>query len=90
MPDLGSAIDIYQIAGSFLIYLLLIAAAALAVCIPLQAKQSGRLPERVAYFLMMAISALLAAGSILVIWFHWEIYQQDDLLFLEEYIMREI
>jgi len=79
MPDLGSAIDLYQTAGSFLIYLLLIAAAALAVCIPWQAKQSGGLPERVAYFLMMAISAFLAAGSVLVIWFHWEIYQHMSL-----------
>jgi hypothetical protein len=70
VPGLGSAIDLYQTAGSLLIYLLLVSAAALAVCIPLQAKQSGRLPERVAYFLMTAISALLAAGSILVIWFH--------------------
>jgi len=89
MPDLGSAIDIYQTAGSFLIYLLLIAAAALAVCIPLQAKQPGRLPERVAYYLILGILAFLAAGSILVIWFHWEIYQHV-VLRLPENLAHEI
>lgn len=89
MPDLGSAIDLYQTAGSLLIYLLLIAAAALAVCIPWQAKQPGGKSERVAYFLIMAISALLAAGSVLVIWFHWEIYQHV-VLRLPENLIHEI
>jgi len=89
MPHLSSAINIYQTTGGLLIYLLLVSAAALAVCIPFQAKQPGKRPERAAYFLMTVISALLAACSILVIWFHWEIYQ-NVVLSLPENLAREI
>ena len=86
MSDLLSAINLYQKSGGFLIYALLIATVALAACVPWQICRTDGRSERVAYVLMVAVSALLAAGAVLVIWLHWEIYRHVVLRLPEDLV----
>jgi hypothetical protein len=84
LSGLGSAINLYQTLGNLVVYLLLISAAVLSFCIPWQVIKPAGKSERFIYFLLVNILALLSAGSIIVIWFHWEIYQHVALSLPED------